>query len=182
VKAAKGTENLPRECGMERMNNHNETRLWRLLEKEKLTDLSQFHEDGSFDEVPLFSRESDIEFLRREDDGASEVLLRFALKFLKSVIAYEEHPTGYFAAITVWSLPTDPLVPNLFVWCGDVRDLKEKLGLDAATTSFAKQIKKLVPKLGLGEKFEIREDTSTIPDATRVFIAPERPTYHGFCL
>jgi hypothetical protein len=174
-----GTENLPSGCWMERMNNHYENRLWKLLEKEKLTDLSQFHQPESFDEVPLFSRESDIEFLLK-DDAASEILLRFALKFLKSVIAYEEHQTAYFAAITVWSLSADPLVPNLFVWCGDVRDLKEKLALDAATTSFGKQIKKLVSKLHLDEEFEVREDTSTLPDATRAFIVPERPPYQGF--
>jgi hypothetical protein len=164
---------------MERMNKQYESRLWGLLEKDKLTDLSQFHQPGSFDEVPLFSRETEIEFLLK-DDTASEILLRFALKFLKAVISYEQHPRGYFAAITVWSLSADPLVPNLFVWCGDVGELKEKLPLDAATTSFAKQIKKLVSKLQLGEKFQIREDTVTVPDATRVFIAPERPPYQGF--
>jgi hypothetical protein len=163
---------------MERMNNHYDNRLWKLLEKEQLTDLSQFHQPGSFDEVPLFSRESDIEFLLK-DDAASEILLRFALKFLKAVVAYEQHQKGYFAAITVWSLSADPIVPNLFVWCGDVGDLKEKLTLDAPTTAFAKQIKKLVSKLHLGEKFDIREDTSTVPDAIRVFIAPERSPYQG---
>lgn len=167
-----GTENFPSECWMERMNNHFENRLWKLLEKEKLTDLSQFHQRGSFDEVPLFSRESDIEFLPK-DDAATAILLRFALKFLKAVLAHEQHQTGYFAAITVWS-PADPLVPNLFFWCDDDRGLKEQLALDEATTSFAKQIKKFVSKLHLGEKFEIREDNSTVPDATRVFIAPER--------
>jgi hypothetical protein len=174
-----GTENLSSECRMERMNNDYENRLWKLLEKEKLTDLSQFHQRG-FDEVPLFSRESDVEFLPHEDDAASEFLLRFALKFLNSVIAYEKHQSGYFAAITVWNLSAETLVPNLFVWCGDVRDLKEKLALDVAKTSFAKRIKKLLSKLHLCEKFEIREDTSTVPDATRVFIAPERPPYQGF--
>ena len=107
-------------------------------------------------------------------------MLRFAVKFLKAVIAYEQHQTGYFAAITVWSLSAGPLIPNLFVWCDDVRDLTETLVLGAATSAFAKKIKKLLPKLQLGEKFAIREDTSTDPDATRVFIAPERPPYKGF--
>ena len=77
-----------------------ESRLWRLLEKGKLADLSQFHRPGFFDEVPLYSRESDVDFLP-DDETANEVLLGFALKFLKSVIAYEQHRSGYFAAITV---------------------------------------------------------------------------------
>src|SRR5437867_1337302 len=100
---------------MERMNNHYEHRLWKLLEKEKLTDLSQFHADGTFDEVPLFSRESDIDFLPGNHAAASEILLRFALKFLNAVIAYEDHPAGYFAAITIWSGSADLVIPNLFV-------------------------------------------------------------------
>jgi hypothetical protein len=160
------------------LHNHYENRLWKVLEAEKLTDLSQFHQQG-FDEVPLFSRESQIAFLLN-DVAANEILLRFALKFLNAVIAYEQHQTGYFAAITAWSGSTEPLVPNLFVWCGDVEDLKAKLVLDAATTSFAQQIGKFVSKMHLGEKFDVREDTSTVSDATRVFIAPERPPYQGF--
>jgi len=161
------------------MNSEYERRLWEVLEKEKLTDLSQFHRVG-FDEVPLFSRESDLEFLPQENGAAREMLLRFALKFLNAVIAYEKHPTGYFAAITLWDVPSERLVPNLFAWCGNTGRLKEKLALDHATTPFAKGIKKVLPKLHLVEKLEVREDTSTDPDATRVFVAPGRAPYKGF--
>jgi hypothetical protein len=161
------------------MNDDYESRLWRLLEKEKLADLSQFHQPG-FDEVPLFSRKSDIDFLPKENDTANQVLLGFALKFLSAVIAYEKHHAGYFAAVTVCSLFGDPLIPNLFVWCGETADLKERLVLEAATSAFGKRIKGLISKFDLGEKFDIREDASTVSDATRVFIAPARPPYPGF--
>src|SRR5439155_22935048 len=97
---------------MEPMNSQYENRLWKILEKEQLADLSQFHQRGVFDEFPLFSRESDIDFLLKEEGAAAgEVLLRFALKFLKAVIAYEEHRAGYFAAVTVWINFADLLVP-----------------------------------------------------------------------
>jgi hypothetical protein len=167
---------------MERMKNTNsyESQLWNLLEEEKLADLSQFHQRGFFDEVPLYSQESAIDFLPHETNEASEILLRFALKFLKSVVAYEEHRTGYFAAITVWSLSVDPLVPHLFVWCGAVRELEDKLILNEVKTSFGKQMKRLVSKLRLSDHFEVLEDISTMPDATRVFIAPARPPYQGY--
>jgi hypothetical protein len=164
---------------MERMSNHYENRLWTLLEKEKLADLSQFHQPGFFDEVPLFSRESDIAFLSK-DNAASEIVLGFALKFLNAVIAYEQHRTGYFAAITIWSHSSDPLVPHLFVSCGNVRELKEKLVLNTPSTPFANQMKKLAAKVRLGEKFETLEDTVTVPDETRVFIAPQQAPYQGF--
>jgi hypothetical protein len=165
---------------MERMTNtnHYESRLWKLLEGEKLADLSQFHQRGFFDEVPLYSRESDIQFLPQE--AANEILLRFALKFLKAVVAYEEHRWGFFAAITVWSFTPDPLVPNLFVWCEAGRNLEQKLALEAVATPFGKQIKKRIQRLRLGTTFEVLEEAATLPDATRVFIAPAKPPYQGF--
>jgi len=160
--------------------NNYESGLWRLLEDKKLADLAQFHRRGFFDEVPLYTRERDIDFLPDDKSEANEILLRFALKYLKSIIAYEQHRTGYFAAITVWSFSVAPLVPNLFVWCGAVRPLEEKLALAVAASPFGKQMNKLVPRLRLGDQYKVLEDTSTVADATRVFIAPERPPYQGF--
>lgn len=111
---------------------------------------------------------------------ATKVLLRFALKFLQSVVAYERHPGGYFAAVIVWDFSDEPIVPNLFVWCDAVRGLKEKLALKATKTPFAERIKKWVAELSLGSPFDVLEDTSTVPDTSRVFIAPARPPYSGF--
>jgi hypothetical protein len=162
--------------------DHYESRLWRLLEKEKLADLSQFHQSGYCDEVPLYSRESDVNFLSEGKQPANEVLLRFALKFLRSVVAYEEHRREYVAAVTVWSLPTGLLVPHLFVWCDAIRELKAKLSLHGVTTPFGKRLNKRVQSLRFGERFEVLEDTSTIPDASRVFIAPARAPYPGFAV
>jgi len=156
-----------------------ESRLWKLLEKENLTDLSQFHQQGFFDEVPLYSRQSDVDFLPDDKNEANEILLRFALKFLKSVVAYEQHRTGYFAAITVWNFSDALLVPNLFVWCDALRGLKDKLRLQAVTTTFGKEMKQLAPRLDRGEQFEVLEDALTLPETTRVFIALARPPYPG---
>ncbi len=161
------------------MNKQYENQLFKVLEREQLADLSQFHRPGFFDEVPLFSRASEIDFLPGGHDRTSAFLLRFALKFLNAVAAYEEHPRGFFAAITIWGPMADPLIPNLFVRCGDIPALKEKLALETPTTSFARRIKKLVGKLRSGESFEVREDRLTVPGATRVFIAPERLPHPG---
>jgi hypothetical protein len=164
---------------MSDINNY-ESRLWTLLEEKKLADLSQFHQRGFFDEVPLYSRASDVHFLPNDENEANRILLRFALKYLKSVVAYEPHRTGYVAAITVWSFSDSPIVPNLFIWCGALRELKKKLALEAVTTPFGKQLKKLVPKLNVADHLEVLEQTSTVPDTIRVFIAPARPPYRGF--
>jgi hypothetical protein len=167
---------------MERMSTQNsyDSRLWTLLEKERLADLSQFHREGFFDEVPLYSREADLGFLSESKEGTKEILLRFALKFLKAVIAYEEHRAGYFAAITVWESETALPVPNLFVWCGPVRELQKQLTLNEVKTPFGRQIQKVVKAQHLGEPFEILEDTSTLPETARAFIAPAHIPYRGF--
>jgi Immunity protein 15 len=183
-KTHQDAESLLYGCWMECMNNsnNNESMLWKVLEKEGLADLSQFHKPRLFDEVPLFSRLSDISFLADLDsDEASAVLLRFGLKFLKSVIAYEEHRTPYFAALTIWSFSEDdPVVPNLFVWSDSISKLYDKLTLHVATTRFGKAIKRLVSQLRLPDPFEVREDTSTAPDMSRVFIGPSLPPYQNF--
>ncbi len=162
------------------MKNRYENRLWKVLEKEKLTDLSQFHELGRFDEVPLISRTSEVDFLPQKEGVANEILLRFALKYLKAVIAYEEHPTGYFAAITLWEPASDILVPHLFFWCASAKELKEKLTLDSVSGALGKKVNKLTSSFHLGERFEVREESGTSPDAKRYFIAPEVAPYRGF--
>src|SRR5262245_39824865 len=89
-----GSKSLPTEGRLERMNKgeNYESKFWAILTKEHLVDLSQFHKGNFFDEVPLFSRESDIEFLFVYPiHEINSILLRFALKFLKAVVSYEEH-------------------------------------------------------------------------------------------
>jgi hypothetical protein len=167
------------------MKNHDtnyESLFWRILEKNRLVDLSQFHKPGFFEEVPLYTRSADISFLSDySSDEASSILLKFALKFLKSVVSYEEHETPFFAAITVADFSAgDPIVPNLFVWSNPVRELFEKLILKAAMTPFGKKIKRLVSQFHLPDLYEVLEDTSTNPDFVRAFIAPSLPPYRGF--
>lgn len=161
-------------------NNDYEMRFWKVLERDHLADLSQFHKPESFDEVPLFSRERDIEFLPSDKDKANQIVLRFALKFLRAVVAYDEDRLAYFAAITLWSHASDPLMPYLFAWSGDALKLKKELSLAPPTTSFAKKIRKLLAKVDLTGAFALSEDTATLSGETRVFIAPERPPYRGF--
>jgi hypothetical protein len=177
--ADQGAKSIPPKCGVERMNNNCDTKLWQVLKKRKMADFAQFHQPGFFDEAPLYTRESDVDFLRH-DEKANEILLRFALKFLESLIEYEQHPKGYFAAITLWDYSEELLVPNIFAWCRPVKGLDEKLVLKTVATTFGKRIKRMVPKLGLTDSFKVLEDTRTEPGSTRVFIGPTFPSYHGF--
>jgi hypothetical protein len=94
-------------------HNNDESQFWEILTREHLVDLSQFHKPRFFDEVPFLARESDMAFLSDyPSEQANTMVLRFALKFLKSVVSYEEHLTAYFAAVTVWRLSeSDPFTP-----------------------------------------------------------------------
>jgi hypothetical protein len=169
---------------MERMieSKTNESMLWKLLEKEGLADLSQFHQRRYFDEVPLCSRKSDIAFLTEDSSvDVSDTLVRFALKLLKAIISYESHRTPYLAAVTIWDFAgVDPVVPNLFVWSGPVNRLQKELILHVPKTLFGKKISRLVSKLRLPDKFEVLEDTSTDQAMSRVFIGLAQPSYPRF--
>lgn len=162
-----------------------ESRLWEILAKERLVDLSQFHRSHFFDEVPLISRDSDLDFLsdlpQEEADG---ILLGFALKFLKAVVSYEEHRARFVAAITVWGPGEgDRMIPNLFVWSGPARDLRSRLVLEPPTAPFARKVKRMVPhrhgKLPY-QGFEVLQDTATEPGEVRVFISFAQPPYRAF--
>ena len=163
-------------------NSNYESLFWQILEKNRLVDLSQFHRSDFFEEVPLYTRYADISFLSDYSrDEAGAILLRFALKFLRSVVSYEEHETPFFAAITVSDFSEDdPVVPNLFVWSKPVLELYEKLILKTAKTPFGKNIKRLVSQIHLPDLYEVLEDTSTNAEFPRAFVAPAFPPYHGF--
>lgn len=167
---------------MKNSNNDDESKFWQVLEKNRLVDLSQFHRPGFFDEVPLYTRYADIAFLAKHSSAeASAILMRFALKFLRSVICYEEHDAPFFAAVTVSDFSEgDPIVPNLFVWSKPIRELLEKLSLEEPSTSFAKKVKRWVSQAHLPHSHAILEEKSTTSDFPRAFIAPALPPYPGF--
>jgi hypothetical protein len=159
-----------------------ESMLWKVLEKEGLVDMSQFHTPRILDEVPLYSRIAHIAFLSNlPRDDANLTLLRFSLKFLKSVISYEEHRTPFVAAISIWSHADDALlVPNLFVWSAPVSRMVDRLTLTTVKTRFAKEIKGHIARLRLTDQFDVLEDVVSEPGASRVFIGPSLPPYPNF--
>jgi Immunity protein 15 len=160
--------------------DHYESKLWKIIEKEGLADLSQFHRFGFFDEVPLYSRLSQVSFLRDlSRDRADGTLLEFALKFLKALIWYETPLWPFLASVTVWNDSEEELiVPNLFVCSGKVEELNgERLELHQPKKSASKRIRTLVKRLHMMESLEVLEDSSTLPDMTRSFVGYMVPPY-----
>jgi hypothetical protein len=163
---------------MERMiqGKQYDSLLWESLARNGLTDLSQFHSADFFDEVPLFTRESDVAFLAKRPGARNRVLLSFALKYLRSVVAYEQHHRPFYAAITVWKFSTkESLTPNLFMYLQSIDALEEVLLLHPVTTPFGRKMETLVGSLPLSGQFEVFEDTSTVAGFPRVFVGPSEP-------
>jgi hypothetical protein len=161
-------------------NGEYESRMWRVLEKENLANLSQYHRPGFFDEVPLYSRLADVSFLRRlSRDQADIFLLSFGIKFLKALIWYEIPRQPFLASLTIWNNPEDSLiVPHILVCSGKVRKrLGERLALQKVHDAPAKRIMKLFSRLHLPDPLQVLEDNSTTPDMSRVFIGYKTAPY-----
>ncbi len=143
------------------------------MEKENLADLSQYHQGDFFDEVPLYSRFSDVSFLGNLDrDQADRFLLGFGIKFLKALIWYEIPRHSFFASLTVWNDPAnDWIVPHVFVCCGKVKErLRNRLVLHPARSAPSKRICRLFSGLHLPDPLRILEDSLTSNELTRVHI------------
>jgi len=149
-----------------------ESQLWGVLAEERLTDLSQFHRRGFFDEVPLYSRISQVAFLKKGGAAkANRMLLAFGLKFLNALLAYDHPRWPFLAALTVWDDTDDGLiVPNVFVCSGEMRPLDDLLVLHQPAGAFAKMMMKLLMRVDRAGEFLALEDNVTLSEAARVFI------------
>ena len=166
------------------MNNLNkfESQLWRVLESDRLSDLSQFHKSNFHDEVPLYSRFDQIDFLadfpRQQLD---EILVAFSIRFLRAVVSYQEHKTPYFAAITIWDFLDDQsVVPNIFFWSDHMKALQNSLSLNPVGTSWGKRIQSAVAGEDFSQKLIVLEDDRTMPSSSRLFISYRKPPYKTF--
>jgi hypothetical protein len=166
------------------MNNLHkfESQLWRVLESDRLSDLSQFHKSNFHDEVPLYSRFNQIDFLadfpRQQLD---EILIAFSIRFLRAIVSYQEHRTPYFAAITIWNfLGDESVVPNVFFWSGHMKALQSCLSLKPVGTSWGKSIQSAVADEDFSRKLIVLEDDKTMPGSSRLFVSYRKPPYKTF--
>ncbi len=154
-------------------NGDFESKLWKVLEKEQLADLSQYHRFGFFDEVPLYSRLSQVSFLSNLGrEKANGVLLAFGIKFLNALVGYDAPQWPFLASLTIWDEAGEGLiVPNIFVCSGPVEEeLRSQLRLHAVKAAFSRRIKKLLTRLRMTDLFQVLEDDSTLAEMTRAFI------------
>jgi len=161
-------------------NGEFESQMWRVLEKENLANLAQYHRPGFFDEVPLYSRFADVSFLSRlKRDQADVFLLSFGIKFLKALIWYEIPRQPFLASLTIWHNPEDSLiVPHILVCSGKVQQrLGERLALQKVQGESAKRVLRLFSRLQLPDPLQVLEDRGTTTEMSRVFIGYKKAPY-----
>ena len=150
-----------------------DSKLTRILKRQKLYDLSQYLKADFFDEIPFYARYAEVSFLKplgREE--ADKILIEFSLQYLEALVQYTRLQAMSLATVTVVDLgESDFLVPNIFVCNGLVeKRLKGKLVLQEPKKLFSMRILKIVENLGLADKYQVLEDELTIPGGIRVFI------------
>lgn len=141
---------------------------------------SSFSDPDFFDEIPLYARYKEVEFLKKYGD-VNLLLVQLSLDYLERVVTQmKENKARRFAAITVISDDEDEyIVPSIFVCNRNVSTRLRDLRLSVPTKGLGQRIAALVKQARLQTAYSVLEDRTTVPDDVRVFIGPKAPS-HGF--
>ena len=147
-----------------------------VLRKQHLSDVAaSFSDPDFFDEIPLYSRYKQIEFLKQFGD-VNVLLIKLALEYLHRVTSEVHLRTKRFVAITVISDDDDEyLVPAIFVCNGNVKTRLKALHLSSPSEGIGKRIAGYVKNAKLHNEFSVLEDDYTIPDDVRIFVGHKSP-------
>lgn len=146
-----------------------------------LTDVpSCFAGADFFDEIPLYSRYDQIEFLKQYGD-VDRLLIDLSLDYLDRVSTLTTDGTiRRFAAVTVIKDDgSNYLIPQIFVCNGDVERRLTGLQLAEPSKGLGKEVEELVRRVRPESDFVVFEDRSTVPGELRVFVGHHSPP-HGF--
>ncbi len=133
-----------------------------VLKDEQLADISScFSDPDFFDEVPLYSRYAQVDFLKQHGE-VDQLLLELSLEYLQKVRSEDR-----FVAITVGRNENEYIVPYVFV-CSNAR--REDLHLSPPSKGLGEYIQNLMQKIN-HQDYRIFEDHSAVSsDDVRVFI------------
>jgi hypothetical protein len=149
----------------------------RVLKEERLDDPAQFFRAGFFDEIPLYSRYSQLSFLEQlPRDRANATLVRLSLDFLHRLTRSSVPSAGFLAAVTFNRYSKQEyLVPNVFVCHGKIDELiKGGLVLRAPGSVLASRLIETLGEVSDARRYLVLQDTQTIPREPRVFIGLRR--------
>lgn len=148
-----------------------------VLREQQLADVADIVSNLDFcDEVPLYSRYEQINFLKQHGD-VDLLLMEFSLDYLNRVTSVTPvTSTARFAAITVISDDAEGcIVPAIFVCNCDARRQLRNLRLKRPGTALGHRAERLVNQIKPDAGFVVLEDQTTVPGAPREFIALSSP-------
>ncbi len=148
-----------------------------VLQEQQLADVAEIFSDRGFcDEVPLYSRYRQVDFLKQYGD-VDLLLMELALDYLERVISETDAGSSdRFAAITVIrDEAANYIVPAIFLCNSDARRQLKDLCLDPPNTVLGRRVELLVRRARPGQTLIVLEDQLTVPGAPREFLGFSSP-------
>jgi hypothetical protein len=170
------TTGISEEGGMEHMmvaSAHSQ--FAKVLNAEQLLPIpSRFREADFCDEVPLYSRYKQVDFLKQCGD-VDRLLLELSLEYLEMVKS--ERParkSERFIAVTIFRDSVDEyIIPCIFVCNNRPRTLMKELHLSPPSPGFGEYVHGLAKQMDQSRIYSVLEDRCTVPDDVRVFVGYE---------
>jgi len=153
------------------------TRFDSVLSRRHLAEPASNFADPDFcDEVPLYARYNEVDFLKEYGD-VNLLLIELSLDYLERVASQSSTGSDQrFVAITVISDDENEyIVPSIFVCNRDVITRLKELHLSSPSQGFGQRIEALVKEAERDTTFSVLEDRCTVPDDVRVFISYKSP-------
>jgi len=146
-------------------------RFEQVLKRQELDDVSVLLQPGFFDEIPLYSRYRQVEWLGRFGD-LDRLLLGLGINYLNRIVTRATLQSQFFAGVTVLDEGGDvPIVPSIYVCVGWVdRRMGGKLLLSEPRAASTKRIANLVQSHDLASDFWVLEDRRSIPGEVKAFV------------
>jgi hypothetical protein len=148
-----------------------------VLKAEQLVDIpSSFREPSFCDEIPLYSRFKQVDFLRDYGD-VDRQLLQLSLDYLNRIAAeqLETKPKRFVAITILRDDDNEPIVPHIFICNNNVRNQLKELHLSPALSTLGRYVQSLLRQNGHLGEYEVYDDGATVPDSVRVFIGYKTP-------
>ena len=150
-----------------------------VLKRRQIADpASCFADPDFFDEVSLYARYEEVDFLKKYGD-VNLLLVELSVDYLERVTSsIKSGRSKRFVAITVINDDDDEyIVPSIFVCNRNAAARLKELHLSAPSKGFGARIESLVKEARLHTSYRVLEDRCTLPDDVRVFISHKSPPY-----
>jgi hypothetical protein len=148
-----------------------------VLKEQHLADAaSMFADPDFFDEVPLYSRYAQVDFLKQYGD-VDLLLMELSLDYLNRVTSVVKfgNDTRLTAITVIRDADDQYIVPSVLVCNGQVNTRLKELHLSSPSDGLGKSVESLVKRARLQGAFTVFEDRSTVAGDVRVFVGYKSP-------